>query len=422
MSFLYNFLIKIFYIPFLLLIFIRKLLRKEHNIKFKEKFLPLKKERPEGYLFWFHAASLGELNSILTFIDYFAEKDKKYNFLITTLTLSSFYQIKKKYGANPRIFHQFLPYDSKFLVNNFFENWKPNIVSFVDSEIWPNFIYRIQKEEIPFILLNARITKKTFNKWKLFRKSAYKLFGAFSICISSNKETVDYLKNLKAKSIKYFGNIKFCSLIIRDEILLKNQLDTIIKKKIWCALSIHPGEEIFCGNVHKIIMQKIKDAKVVIIPRHTNKIKKIYSNLIKMGFKVQIKNEHDKIDHSVDVILINYYGSTSKYIGPISNIFIGKSMIKKLKDVGGQNPIDAAKSGCKIFHGPYVYNFSEIYDYLNKEKIAEEISDEPNFFAKKLIKNFEADDEIKLKKNKDLEIYSNNIFKNVISEYEKYLK
>ena len=181
----YNFLIKLFYFPYCLIIFFRKFKSKEHPKKFKEKIKINKINRPKGYLFWFHAASIGELKTIFPVIDFFLQKDTEYNFLITTVTLSSYQQFEKKYGKNKRVFHQFLPYDANFLVENFLKNWKPNIVSFVDSEIWPNFFLKIKKENLPFILLNGRITKKTFKRWKLTRNFACELFQSFDLIIAS---------------------------------------------------------------------------------------------------------------------------------------------------------------------------------------------------------------------------------------------
>ena len=112
----YNFLINFFYIPYLLIIFYRKIYNKEHKTKFKDKILFKKIDRPQGFLFWFHAASIGELNSVLPIVDFFLKKDKNYNFLITTVTLSSYNLFKKKYGNKNRVYHQFLPYDSNILV------------------------------------------------------------------------------------------------------------------------------------------------------------------------------------------------------------------------------------------------------------------------------------------------------------------
>jgi len=417
----YNFLVKIFYIPYCFLIFFRSFFNKEHKSRFTEKIFPQKANKPSGYLFWFHAASIGEFNSILPLIDFFLEKNKKFNIVITTVTISSYKEFIKRYKNNERIFHQFLPYDSNFLINNFFKNWRPNIISFVDSEIWPNFILKIKKEKIPFVLLNARITKKTFDRWKFFKKFASELFNSFTVCISSNKETVKYLEYFNAKNIKYFGNIKFCSSTVKTNKYNVKQFANVEGKKMWCAASIHPGEEIFCGKTQKIIKETNSNSLLFIIPRHTNKVKKIYSNLTKMGFRVQIKNEKDSIDKLSEVILVNYYGSIPKYLSKIKQVFIGKSLLEKLKNVGGQNPIEAAKMGCHIYYGPYVYNFKEIYDYLDRENLSEKVS-KPEILAKKIINNFESVPQMENKTNEKLNLYSTEIFNNVIREYQKFIK
>ena len=147
LRFLYSFFLIIFYIPYVIAIFLRIFFNKEHRSKFKEKLFFNKIQKPDGFLFWFHVASIGEFNSILPIINYYLKENKKYNFLITTVTLSSYNEFKKKFGKNPRVFHQFLPYDLNLLVNNFLKSWKPDIVSFVDSEIWPNFIFEIKKKK-----------------------------------------------------------------------------------------------------------------------------------------------------------------------------------------------------------------------------------------------------------------------------------
>ena len=418
---LYNFLINIFYLPFCIIIFLRIFLGKEHKSKFQEKIVFKKIDRPSGFLFWFHVASMGELISIFPLIDFFLGKNPNYKFLITSVTLSSFNELEKKYKNNDRIRHQFLPYDSKILINNFFKNWKPDIISFVDSEIWPNFFLKIKKENIPFILLNARITKKSFKRWSLVKNFTSKLFNSISISISSNRETVNYLNYFGTQNVKYYGNIKFCSKYREPKKLEISQFDKVLDKKLWCAVSIHPGEEIFCGKVHKILRKQNKKIITIIIPRHIDKIKKIYSNLKKMGLKIQIKNENDSLDSSADIILVNYYGSVLKYLGRIKQIFFGKSLLKSLEKVGGQNPIDAAKLGCFIFHGPFVYNFNEIYDYLDNQKISEKIHT-PEDLAKKLLSNFDRNPQKSFENNEKIKDYSNKIFLNVIHEYNKFIK
>ena len=140
-----------------------------------------------------------------------------------------------------------------------------------------------------------------------------------------------------------------------------------------------------------------------------------------MGLKVQIKNENDSIEKSTEIVLVNYYGSVLKYIDKFKLIFFGKSLLKKLEKDGGQNPIDAAKLGCNIFHGPYVSNFQEIYDYLDNEKISEKINDHKSL-AEKLINNFDNTNYIASEKSEKLKDYSNEIFKKVINEYERFIK
>ena len=156
----------------------------------------------------------------------------------------------------------------------------------------------------------------------------------------------------------------------------------------------------------------------IIIPRHVNRTKKIFSNLKKSDFRLQIKNEKDDIDNSADIILINYYGAVNEFLRKIKNVFIGKSLVKKLIKVGGQNPIEAAKMGCSIFHGPFVSNFQEIYENLKDKKFSEEINN-PKELANKLIRNFKNDGIVVDKeKLEQLDTYSNLIFKRVINEYE----
>ena len=416
----YSFLINFFYLPYLVIIFYRKIKNKEHEIKFQEKIFPKKIVRPQGFLFWFHASSIGELNTVFPIVDFFLKKDKNFTFLITTITLSSYNLFVKKYGNNKRIYHQFLPYDSNFLIRNFFKNWRPNIISFVDSEIWPNFFFKIKKEGLPLVLLNARLTKKTFKRWKILKSFASEIFSSIKLSICSNKETLNYLNYFNGKNIKYFGNIKYCSTL--QNIYSRNKIKFDIDKnsKIWCAISTHPGEEIFCAEVHQILKKSFKNVKTIIIPRHINRINKISDSLNKMGLKTQIKNENDKIEEDSEIILINYYGSVLKYYENFKQIFIGKSLIKKLEKDGGQNPIDAAKMGCFIFHGPYVSNFREIYEYLNSENISSKI-DSKNILAEKLIKNFNSGFPVNNTKAIKLNKYSEEIFYKVIKEYERII-
>ena len=186
-----------------------------------------------------------------------------------------------------KVIHQFLPLDISCLTNKFLEHWKPNLSIFIDSEIWPNLILQISEKKIPLLLINARITKKSFTRWKLIINFAKKIFEKFDLCIASNKESENFLKILGAKNIKNYGNLKFSNIKTN----LNNKLDSdffnkIKNRKIWCAASTHPTEEILCAKSHLKIKKNYNNILTIIIPRHIDRIKKINEGIINLNLKI----------------------------------------------------------------------------------------------------------------------------------------
>jgi 3-deoxy-D-manno-octulosonic-acid transferase len=375
MIFIYRFLTIFFYPIFIILIYSRKLLNKEDNYRYKEKifpsyFSPNKDNKKQ--LIWFHAASIGEVQSIFPLIQKLNDDKKNIEFLITTVTLSAGNILKKKLNNYKNIEHRYFPLDVNFLIKSFLDKWKPNLIIFVDSEIWPNLIFEIKKRKIPVALINGRITKKTFNKWMLVSKFARKIFNNFDLCLASSKESEENLRKLNVKNLKYIGNIKFSGEIEKNDLIDKN-LEILKNKTFWCAASTHKGEEIICLKTHLNLKKFYKDIVTIIIPRHINRSIEINQLCKKYELSSQILNDKELIEDKNEIIIINSFGTLSKFYNYSKSVFIGKSMIKKLQKVGGQNPIEAAKLGCKIYHGPYVYNFKEIYDLLRSYKISEKI-------------------------------------------------
>ena len=133
--------------------------------------------------------------------------------MLTSTTLSSSELIKKKKFNKNNIQHHFFPLDVQFLVKKFINYWKPEMVIFVDSEVWPNYVLEISQRKRPLMLLNGRITMKTFKRWKLLSSLSLKLFGLYDLCLSSSKESEKNLKSLGAKKVKFIGNLKFCTKI-----------------------------------------------------------------------------------------------------------------------------------------------------------------------------------------------------------------
>ena len=421
MYYWYKFFTYLFY-PFApIYLYFRKIRKKEDPIRYKEKLSKINIERGGGFLVWFHVASVGEAMSILPLIDRCIEEEKIDKILITSITLSSGKILEKKYIENPKINHQFLPLDMIVSINKFLNHWKPNLSIFIDSEIWPNLILKISQKKIPLLLVNARITKKSFDRWKFVINFAKKIFGKFDLCIVSNKETEEHLKILGAKKIKNLGNLKFSN--IKNN--LNNKLDSfflnkIENRKIWCAASTHQDEEIICGKSHLNIKKKYNNVLTIIIPRHINRVKKIKKELSGLNLKVALYSKLEEMNLDTDILLVDSYGETIKFYNVSKYVFLGKSLVKSLILDSGQNPIEPARVGCKIFHGPNVSNFGEIYSYLKTLNITKEVrnSDE---LSLSLVEEMKEDSAKNNMISEKIENYGQTILNNVIIELKKYI-
>ena len=413
--------ITFFFYPFApIYLHFRKIRKKEDSIRYKEKLAKINIERGEGFLIWFHVASVGEAMSILPLIDGCIKEKKINRILITSITLSSGKILEKRFNNNPKINHQFLPLDIISLINKFLNHWKPNLSIFIDSEIWPNLILKISEKKIPLLLVNARITKKSFDRWKLVIGFAKKIFGKFDLCIASNNESENFLKILGSKNIKNYGNLKFSNIKNDIKKLDLNFLNKIKNRKVWCAASTHPSEEIICAEAHLKIKKNYNNILTIIIPRHIDRVKAIKEELSKFNINVLLVTELNNFDDKTDILLVNSYGEALKFYDISKYVFLGKSLVQSLIKDSGQNPIEPARLGCKILHGPYVSNFAETYNYLKKLGITKEVNDS-NKLSLSLIEELQRDmpknHEIALK----IENYGQNILNNVIMELKKYI-
>lgn len=343
---------------------LRILKKKESPTRFREKLGITNAQRQDGYLIWFHCASIGELKSIFPIIDHYVKKNR---ILLTTSTLSSSEIFYKKYSNNKNIIHQFSPIDSPQIVKRFFLKWKPNIIFFTDSELWPNQIFYAKNNNIPIILLNGRISKKSFSKWKLFKITMHEILKSFELILCNSNQSSDYLHYFKTNNIETIGNLKF---IISENYASKNEDNTNIQKRIiFIALSTHDTEEEFCIKAHISLKLKYPNLLTLIIPRHINRISKIEGVIKKLKLNSLTQDSLSNIKDDTDILIINTYGNTQRFLKLSKYIFIGGSLINH----GGQNPIEVAYNNSFIFHGPYIYNFAEIYNFLNKENISFEV-------------------------------------------------
>ncbi len=411
---IYRLLINLVIIFSPIILIIRLIKKKEDLTRFKEKFCFFSEKRKNGNLIWFHGASIGEIKSIVPLLEKL-EREKKINqILVTSSTLSSS-KIFKKFKFKKTV-HQFFPVDKSSYTKKFLNFWRPSLVVFIDSEIWPNMLLNINKKNIPTILLNARITKKSFKRWIYFKSFAQKIFQCFSTTFPQNKETVKHLRSLKVKKIKFLGNIKFSE----NEYLSKSTINLKVKKFLknknyWCAASTHDNEEIICAKVHLKLREKIKNLVTIIIPRHTQRTEDIVNSLHGLNLKIHCHSSKENIKKNTDIYIVDTYGETNSFFKANSIVFLGGSLIKH----GGQNPIEAARNGCKIIYGPHVKNFKEVYELLDKNKVSNKVNNIEQLTRKvdTLIK--------KNKRSKNLEDKINKlgkkILKKTLSEFKFYL-
>ena len=351
-----------------LIIFFRILKKKEHTTRFLEKFTIFSKKRKSGNLIWFHGSSVGEILSVIPLIEKY-EKDKSINQILVTSTTLSSSKIINNFKFKKTI-HQFYVLDLFFLTSRFINFWKPNIAIFIESEIWPSMFKQIYKKKIPLLLLNARLTKKTYINWSKFNNFSKSIFQLISKAYPQNYETVNFLKKIGVKKIKFIGNLKFSENYSkkndRINFKLKNQLKN---KKIWIASSTHYNEEIFCAKVHMQLKKKIKNLLTIIIPRHIDRVPEIISDLKKFNLNIHKHTTKIKDLSKTDIYLVDTFGETQKFFKLCASVFLGGSIIKR----GGQNPLEPARYGAKIFHGPNIDNFKDVYKLLKSLKISKKI-------------------------------------------------
>ena len=405
MFFIYQILLTVLLLASPIIIFFRIFKKKEDKKRYIEKFSVPSKARRNGNLIWFHGASVGEILSIIPLVKFYEKKKKIDQILITSSTLSSS-EVIKKFKFKKTI-HQFLPIDSYFFVNKFLDHWKPSLAVFIDSEIWPFMFKKIYNRKISLILLNARLTKKTFNKWIKIKFFAKSIFSKITIAYPQNLETKKFLKQLNVKKIHQVGNLKFTQNNNNKHNRFLNKLKFNLKgKKTWVASSTHQGEEILCAKAHIKLKKDIKNLITIIIPRHVHRANEIKTEIKKLGLNIALRSNKTNNLKNVDIYLVDTFGETNIFHQVAATVFLGGSIVER----GGQNPLEAARYGARILHGPNTDNFKDIYKLLKVLKV-----------SKKIYKSEQLASSIIFKKNKKIGVKIKNIGEKILKKTIKEL-
>ena len=344
---------------------------KENRKRFGERLGIAGLARPDGWLTWVHAASVGESLSLLPVIERLRQDWPNWNILVTTGTLTSAALMEQR--LPPGAFHQFVPVDRVAYVEKFLKHWRPDFVLWAESEFWPNLISRCAARNLPMVLVNGRISNRSYKGWRRFPGPIKKLLQAFSLCLGQTGIDAARLSDLGAINTKSIGNLKFAAPPLpADQEALDRLSDLIGDRPRWLASSTHSGEEEIAGRIHIALKKNQPDLLTVIVPRHPGRGVAIATVLNNMGLNVSLRSTKGKIDADTDIYVADTMGELGLFYRLSRVVFIGKSLVP----LGGQNPLEAARLNCAIVFGPDMTNFEEIAARFKQKQSCLEIRDE----------------------------------------------
>ncbi len=350
--------------PFLeIYLFWRVYKKKEDKKRLKERFGISKIHRPAGGMIWVHAVSVGESNSALILVEKLLQEFSRANILFTTTTLTSAAIIEKKITKfKGRVIHQFLPIDSYFCVQNFFNYWSLDLAIFVESEIWPNMLFEAKERNIPTFLVNARLSERSLTRWSLAKFLGVKIFDQFEEIYAQSKNDQERISKLTKKPVMYFGNLKSQANNLDFD---QNEFDKlrlkIMDRALFIAVSTHKGEEEQIVEIHQNLKNDFPNLLTIIVPRHPNRAEEIVK--IFGASKYAIRSKKDHISAQTDFYLADSLGELGMFYSLADFAFIGGS----LAEVGGHNPFEAIKLNCAIISGDKIFNFKDIYSELEQK-------------------------------------------------------
>jgi len=347
---------------------------KEHPKRFIEKQGISDVARPDGALIWLHAASLGEAQSALILIQYFLNQYPDLHILVTTGTLSSAHMIEK--NLTSRTLHQFFPLDHPDWCNNFLKHWQPNLVFWMESELWPNMLMEVKARNIPTVLVNARMSQRSMLAWRVFKRSARTVLSAFDLVLCQTLRDMKTFQRLGAKHCVMTGNLKYSAQALPyDKKELQILHTTTQNRPIWLYASTHKGEEALACRIHQTLQKEFPDLLTIIIPRHPERRKDIAEESKAFGLNIKFRGEQKTCPTpETEIYIADTLGEMGLFYRLAAIACIGRTFSND--GGGGHNPIEAAQLKCAVLHGPHVHNLQDIFDEMNTQLAALCVADE----------------------------------------------
>lgn len=326
--------------------------------------------RPEKALLWVHAVSVGEAGAALTIIQAILKKYPAIHVLLTTTTVSSAEIIKKRLPKNT--IHQFCPVDTPQAVGRFLKHWQPDLAIWIESELWPNLLHQTQGKGIPTILLNGRMSLKSFSNWQKLRGMISPLLSRLDLCAVQSKEQARFFKTLGARSIFIMGNVKLMMTPLEVDSKKYHALTKEIgDRPLWLAASTHPGEDEIILAAHKILRKEHPNLLTILVPRHIERASFLQRLAAKEGISTALRTDTPSFE-GVEIYIGNTLGEMGLFYALAPVVVMGATLVAK----GGHNPIEAAQLGAFVLHGPHVFKNPQLYDSLASLGLSQAIQEE----------------------------------------------
>lgn len=325
--------------------------------------------RPAGGLVWVHAASVGESLSILDLIRRLLSDNPSLQVMITTGTVTSATLLEERLPE--RAFHHYVPLDHPAYVRRFINHWRPDLALWVESEFWPNLMGAMARSGRPLVLVNARISERSFNGWRRFPGSIRALLDQFSLCLAPDAEIADRLSALGARRVMTTGNLKHCAPPLpADPGELETLRGAINGRPLWLAASVHEEADALL-KAHSLVVGRHPGLLTVVAPRQPDRGPELAKRAQSEGIKAKLRSENGGPGADTDFYVADTMGELGLFFRLTDIAFLGRS----LSAFGGSNPLEAARLNCAILHGPHVSNFGSIYAELDEMGAALRVHD-----------------------------------------------
>jgi 3-deoxy-D-manno-octulosonic-acid transferase len=324
---------------------------KEDPTRFRERRGIAGAARPHGPLAWIHAASVGEATAVLGLTERLSNLPAELAILVTTGTVSSARLLETRLPACAR--HQFVPADLPYWIARFLDHWRPDLALWVESELWPNLVLATHARGIPMVLVNGRLSARSYRRWRRWPGLIGPVLGAFELCLAQDRLQAERFRFLGARQIATVGDLKAAAEPLPfDRSHLLRLRGSIGSRPVWLAASTHAGEEEVAAQVHRDLAAKHPGVLTIIVPRHPARGEAIGAMLRGRGLRVARRAGGELVDRETDVYLADTMGELGLFYRFAGIAFIGGSLVAK----GGHNPFEAARLGCAVLHGPDMSN------------------------------------------------------------------